>query len=479
MNWAPFGWAGFAHFIEWFFLAYFIAINAGYLALNFICIFSLRKSIPAGILNDMPQIYSGLEPPITIIVPAYNEESTITASVRSILHMNYPLLEIVIVNDGSTDNTLDELKKNLSLVPFPEAYRNRLDTETVHVIYTSLQHPNIRVIDKKNGGKADSINVGINVARYPLFCVVDADSILQPDSLRKVVQPFLEDKRVVAVGGTIRVANGCQISGGFIGKVGLPKSWLAMMQVVEYTRAFLIGRLGWSAINGLLIISGAFGVFHKETVISVGGFLHNTVGEDMELIVRIHRMLKKQKKDYSIVFLPDPVAWTEVPEDLYTLGNQRMRWQRGLSESLMGNLGLMFSRNGGAPGWVAFPFMLIFEWFGPLVEVAGYILMGIFYWLGYISWPVFMVFLFAALGLGILVSISSLMLESFSFNLYDKRRQMIWLIIASVLENIGYRQLNSIWRLIGLFQWIFRRKGKWGEMRRSSDWNKPVAELPS
>lgn len=469
-------WTGFSHFIEWFFLLYFLAINTGYLALNFVCIFSLRKSIPAGVLNDMPQFYSGLEPPVTIIVPAYNEETTITATIRSILHMSYPVLEIVIINDGSKDNTLAELKQSLSLEPFPEAYRYRLKTEAVHVVYESLLHPNVRVVDKKNGGKADSINVGINLARYPLFCVVDADSVLQPGSLRKVVQPFIEDKRVVAVGGTIRVSNGCEINGGYIGKIGLPKSWLAMMQVVEYTRAFLMGRLGWSAINGLLIISGAFGVFHKETVIDVGGFRNDTVGEDMELIVRIHRVMRQQKKDYRVEFLADPVAWTQVPEDLRSLGRQRTRWQRGLSESLMGNLGLMFSKNGGSPGWIAFPFMFIFEWLGPLVEVAGYILMCLFFWLGYIALPVFLVFLFAALGLGILVSISSLMLESLSFNLYEKRRHMIWLIIASVFENFGYRQINSVWRLIGLIQWIFRRKGKWGEMRRTADMKKKVAE---
>jgi cellulose synthase/poly-beta-1,6-N-acetylglucosamine synthase-like glycosyltransferase len=467
-------WTEFSHFIEWFFLLYFLAINIGYLALNFLCIFSLRKSIPVGVLNEMPQFYSGLEPPVTIIVPAYNEEATITATIRSILHMSYPVLEVVIVNDGSRDDTLEELKKSLSLVPFPEAYRYRLATEPVQEVYTSLLHPNVRVIDKQNGGKADSINAGINIARYPLFCVVDADSVLQPSSLRKVVQPFIEDKRVVAVGGTIRVANGCEINGGYIGKIGLPKSWIAMMQVVEYTRAFLMGRLGWSIINGLLIISGAFGVFHKETVINVGGFSNCTVGEDMELIVRIHRVLRQQKKNYRVMFLADPVAWTQVPEDFRTLGRQRTRWQRGLSESLMGNLGLMFSKNGGSPGWIAFPFMLIFEWFGPLIEVTGYILMSLFFWLGYIALPAFLVFLFAALGLGVLVSISSLMLESLSFNLYEKRRHMIWLIVASVLENIGYRQINSVWRLIGLIQWIFGRKGKWGEMRRNSDWKKNV-----
>ena len=476
MSWFSWSWADFIAFTEWFFLVYFIAISTGYLALNFICMLSLRKSIPAGVLGDMPQVYSGHEPPITIIIPAYNEAATISASIHSALHMHYPVMEVVIVNDGSKDDTLTALKNSLSLVPFPEAYRNRLHTEPVYAVYTSLQHPNIRVVDKKNGGKADSINVGINVARYPLFCVLDADSVLQADSLRKIVKPFLEDKRVVAAGGTVRIVNGCKITGGYLSKIGLPNNWLALLQVVEYSRAFLMGRLGWSAINGLLIISGSFGLFHKETVIDVGGFRHDTVGEDMELVVRMHRILRQQKKSYRVVFLSAPVAWTEAPESLRALGAQRARWQRGLAESLMGNFGLMFSRNGGVPGWLAFPFMLIFEWFGPFIEVAGYVLMGIFFWLGYIKWPIFLVFLFAAIGLGILVSISSLMLESLSFNHYDKRRQMISLIFVSVLENFGYRQLNSVWRLMGLLQWMFGRKGKWGEMRRSGEWQKNVAE---
>ena len=475
-SWFPWSWASFLEFTEWFFLFYFIAISTGYLALNFICMLSLRKSIPAGVLDDMPQVYSGLEPPVTIIVPAYNEQPTITASVRSLLHMNYPTLEIVIVNDGSTDDTLAELKQSLTLVPFPEAYRNRLATKPVHAVYISLQYPNIRVVDKENGGKADSINVGINAARYPLFCVVDADGVLQSDSLRKVVQPFLEDKRVVAAGGTVRIVNGCTINSGFIRKIGLPDSWLAMMQVVEYSRAFLMGRLGWSAINGLLIISGAFGVFHKETAIEVGGFRHDTVGEDMELVIRMHRILRQQKRAYRVVFRPDPIVWTEAPESLRVLGGQRTRWQRGLAESLVSNFGLMFSRNGGVPGWVAFPFMIIFEWLGPFVEVAGYLLMIVFFWLGYIKWPIFLVFLFAAIGLGILVSISSLMLESLNSNHYDKPSQMVGLICASVMENFGYRQINSVWRLMGLFQWMFGRKGKWGEMRRTGDWQEEAIE---
>ena len=247
---------------------------------------------------------------------------------------------------------------------------------------------------------------------------------------------------------------------------------LALFQVVEYLRAFLFGRLGWSALGGLLVISGAFGVFRKETAIQVGGYRTDTVGEDMELVVRMHRMLRRERQPYRIVFLPDPVCWTEAPEDLRTLKNQRVRWQRGLSESLVNNFGLMFSRNGGVPGWISFPFMMLFEWLGPLLEVLGYVLMTLFFVLGMISWQAFAVFLFTAIGFGILLSVSGLLLEEISFSLYKKPKHLLWLLFAVVAENFGYRQLNSVWRLMGLFRWMFGSKGKWGDMKRKASWQR-------
>ncbi len=464
-------WMEVIHFSQWLFFAYFICISGVYLALNVISAFKLKKYMPNLTLDGLPQVYSGIEPPVSIIIPAHNESAIIVATIHSMLHLNYPQFEILVVNDGSTDDTLDILKKNLDIIPFLVPYRRQLETKAVNEVYRSTKYQNVRVIDKENGGKADSINAGINAALYPVFCVVDADSILQRDSLKRVVQPFLEDQRVVAAGGTVRIANGCQVSGGFLKKIGLPTNWLAMLQVVEYIRAFLMGRVGWASFDALLIISGAFGLFRKDTVIEVGGYKSNTVGEDMELIVRIHRYMRKHERKYSIVFLPDPVAWTEAPEDFRSLMNQRVRWQQGLSESLFGNLGLMFSKNGGAVGWIAFPFMLIFEWFGPVVEVSGYVLFTLFYWLGYISWPVFAVFLFASIGLGFLLSVSSLLLEEVSFDLYKQPRQLFRLIIAALIDSLFLRPLCSIWRCMGLVRWIFARKGKWGKMRRQGDWH--------
>lgn len=465
-------WAALVEFSQWFFLIYFFALNAGYLMLNLSSLLVIRPYIASRALDILPQVSSGLEPPVSLLVPAYNEEATIASSLRSMLQLSYIHYEIVVINDGSRDQTLQVLQREFALVPFPEAYRVRIASKPVRGIYRSRLHPNLRVIDKENGGKADALNVGINASRYPLFCGVDADTVLQRDSLQRIVLPFLEDHRVVATGGTVRIANGCEVSGGFLTRIGLPTNLLALFQVVEYLRAFLFGRLGWSAIGGLLIISGAFGVFRKEIVIEAGGYRTDTVGEDMELVVRMHRLLRSRRQPYRVVFLPDPVCWTEAPEDMRTLKNQRIRWQRGLAESLSSNFGLMFSRNGGTPGWLAFPFMMVFEWLGPLIEVLGYVLMTLFFMLGMISWQVFAVFLFAAISFGLLLSISGLLLEEISFHLYKKPSHLLGLLFAVIMENFGYRQLNSLWRLMGLWRWMVGGKGKWGDMKRKANWQK-------
>ncbi len=339
-------------------------------------------------------------------------------------------------------------------------------------VWRSKRYPQLKVIDKANGGKADALNAGINAARYPLFCGIDADSVLERDSLQRVVKPFLRDSRIVATGGTVRVANGCTIEGGYLTRVDLPRNWLALFQVVEYLRTFLFGRLGWSVISGMLIISGAFGLFRKETVISVGGYRPNTIGEDMELVVRLHYELRKRRQPYRIEFLPDPVCWTESPEDLATLRNQRIRWQRGLSESLATNWRLMLLPNAGVPGWVAFPFMALFEWVGPLLELIGYGFMTVAWLSGTVAWSVFTSFMFVALGLGIMLSVSGLLLEEMSFHMYPKRGQLAKLLAVTVLENFGYRQLNSWWRLVGLYRWAFNTRSSWGVMKRSGAWQR-------
>lgn len=370
---------------QWLFLSYLLGLTAGYLTLNLVSMLSLRQYFEERALDGLPQSYTGFEPQISIIVPAYNEMTTIASSVRSLLQLNYSEYEIIVVNDGSKDRTIDVLRQEFALIPFPEAYNHQLRTKPVRAIYHSAKHANVRVIDKENGGKADSLNAGINLSIYPLFCCIDADSILQRDSLRRVVQPFLNDHRTIACGGTVRIANGCRVENGLLTKVGLPSNVLALFQIVEYLRAFLFGRLGWSPMNAMLIISGAFGLFHKDSVVTVGGYRSDTIGEDMELVIRLHHHFRLSGQPYRITFVPDPVCWTEAPEDLRTLKNQRIRWQRGLCDSLMDHVELCCHSKGGTVGWLAFPFMALFEWIGPAIEVFGYCLLFTGFLLGLVD----------------------------------------------------------------------------------------------
>lgn len=456
--------------ITWFIVAYFLILNTFYFVLAGIIIVTIKIRRKESIIDKLPQLHSDLQLPVSMLIPAYNEETTIVSSVRSMMQLNYSRYEVIVINDGSKDATLAALDKEFSLVRIHAVYPVNIPTQLVRGVYQSTRYPNLRVIDKVNGGKADSLNAGINFSAYPLFCSVDADSILERDSLSRVVRPFMKDVSVVATGGTVRPANGCTVQSGFLTRVSLPKGLLAKLQVVEYIRAFLFGRLGWSVVNGALVISGAFGVFKKETVIAAGGYRSNSIGEDMELVVRLHRFLRMKREPYKIIFVPEAVCWTEVPENMHTLRSQRIRWQRGLSESLSTNWGLMFSRTGGVAGHIAFPFMVLFEWLGPVFELAGYIFMGITWAAGWTSGNAIAVFLFVAVGLGFLLSISGLLLGEMLFHLYPKKRHLLIMSLVAAFENFGYRQLNSYWRLLGLYYWLRNKEAVWGKMKREGTW---------
>ena len=464
--------AGGMEVLEWLFLGYFVCVNGGYFALYALALGEVRRQLQVRTLEDLPRAYSGLEPPVSILVPAYNEEATIATSVRSMLQLDYPEFEVIVVNDGSRDGTMQALRDAFALLPFPEAYWRRVEVKPVRGIYRSARYPNLRVIDKENGGKADALNAGINASRFPLFCGVDADSVLERGSLRRVVAPFVEDPHVIASGGIVRIANGCEVRDGFLESVALPRRLLPLLQIVEYLRAFLFGRMGWTPLNAVLIISGAFGLFRKETVVAAGGYRHDTVGEDMELVVRLHRMHRETGRPYRIVFVPDPICWTEAPESLRVLRSQRTRWQRGLAESLTLNLSLAFGRRAGPPGWLAFPFMAVFEWLGPVVEVAGYVLMVAGFAFGAVSAEALAAFLLLAVGLGISLSVCALLLEEISFHVYKRPRELATLAAIAVIENFGYRQLVSLWRLEGLWKWATGAKARWGEMTRTASWQR-------
>jgi cellulose synthase/poly-beta-1,6-N-acetylglucosamine synthase-like glycosyltransferase len=461
-------WIQFLLAVQWFFLLYFILLNGTYLFLNVLSVIYIRKYTSERDIDEIPPFYSAFAPPISIIVPAHNEEKSIVASLRSLFQIIYPDYEIIVVNDGSQDETLQVLIDEFSLIPMPETYTAALKTEKIKTIYSSTGHYNLRVIDKENGGKADSLNAGISISANELVCCVDADSILQPDSLIRAVQPFIEKPETIACGGSIRIVNGCKLSGAYLSKVALPKNNLALTQVVEYLRAFLFGRLGWSPLNAVLIISGAFSVFRKQALLSVGGYRTDTVGEDMELVVRLHHHYRLNRQKYHITFVPDPICWTEVPEDLTTLGNQRARWQRGLGESLWAHRKLFFHPKSGIVGWLAMPFMLFFELLSPLIELAGYVFMFVGFGLGIISPEAFVAFLLIAIGMGLLLSLSALLLEEMSFHMYAKISDIFRLLGAILMENLGFRQLSILWRVRGLFEWLTGKNG-WGEMRRTQN----------
>lgn len=456
--------------LEHFFVGYLALMAAGYLVLNLLSVSALERYVHRVRPDDGLMAFDQVAPPVSILVPAYNEEGSIVSSVRSLLQLTYPEFEVIVVNDGSKDGTLASLIEGFSLAPIDEPHRQPLKTAEVRQIYRSTVFPNVTVVDKDNGGKADALNAATNLARFPYLCSVDADSILQRDSMKRVMRAFLNDPTTIAAGGTIRIANGCRVKDGFLQQVGLPRSPLALFQIVEYFRAFLFGRMGWHPLNGLLIISGAFGVFRRDALERIGGYRTDTVGEDMDLVVRLHREYKQSGEPYRIAFVPDPICWTEAPEDVKTLCTQRARWQRGLGESLTRNIGLMFSRRGGAAGWLAYPFMTVFELLSPLVELCGYIGLLLAWLTGAIDPSSALAFLALAVGLGVMLSVSALLLEEASFHLYQSSRQLWTLIAVAIIENFGYRQLVSAMRLIGFLKWATGSKASWGAMKRSGKW---------
>jgi cellulose synthase/poly-beta-1,6-N-acetylglucosamine synthase-like glycosyltransferase len=430
---------------------------------------SVRRYLKSSSLDDLDPAYSTVHLPISLVVPAYNESASIVTSIKALLQLEYPDFEVVVVNDGSKDNTLDKLITAFQLSPYPEAYRKQVACKPVRATYRSARYRNLRVVDKENGGsKADAANAGINVCRNPLVAIVDADGVLQRDSLKRAVRPFLENPETVAAGGAIRIANGCRLREGFLEEIDLPRNPLALVQVIEYLRSFLFGRMGWEPLGAVLIVSGAFGVFRRTTLIEVGGFNPHAVGEDMELIVRIHRIMKEQGRRYHIGFIPDPVCWTDAPENLKDLASQRTRWHHGLGQALMLNKSLLLNPRGGTVTWLAAPFYILFELLGPIIEAVGFVLFVVGIALGLIDWSQAGIFMLLALSLGMLMSICAIMLEEFSFPVYRKPRQLALLYAAALLESFGYRQLTVWWRLKGFFRWITGRRHKWETITRSA-----------
>ena len=458
--------------VQSFYLGYFIILNCIYLALTIISLRVLPRFMQRQTIHKFPHTETGFEPPISLVVTAYNEEAVIVPTIKALLQLDYPEYEILIVNDGSKDNSLAVLTQEYALEALPMAFRQRIKHKPVKTVYQSKLHPNLRVIDKENGGsKADASNAGINGARYGLFMPLDADTILERDCLKLMVQPFMMNPHTVGVGGNVRILNGCEVRDGYLYETNLPKNWLALFQVLEYTRAFLSGRVGWNYFNALPLISGAFGLFQKEAVIEVGGYSHKSLGEDMDLVLRLHRHFRLRGKPYRIDFVVDPVCWTEAPETLSILKKQRVRWQRGLFDCLWENRQLLFHPRGGPVGWMSFPFLLFLEGISPIFESFGLLFFIACFSTGLVNGEGTISFLLLSFGTGFLLSISSILLEEITFRTYPKKKDLMMLLVAAFVENFGYRQLMSLWRLEGIIKWILRTESSWGTMTRNASWS--------
>lgn len=453
-------------------IAYFLLLNLVYFVTSLLAFIRLREHSPElDAYADSLMLSASFMPPITIIAPAFNEEATCVESTNSLLALEYPEYEVLVVNDGSRDATLARMIEAFDLRPAARMQSSYIPTSDIREIYQSKRVPNLWVIDKENGGKADSLNTGINHCLSPLFCAIDADSLLEKSALAGIVRPYIENSDTVAVGGIIRIVNGSKVSNGIVSDIAMPTNLLARFQVLEYFRAFLAGRMGWESINATFIISGAFGLFHRKTVVEAGGYAtkrtgFETVGEDIELVIRLHRWCREQQRPYRISYVPDPVAWTECPESLKILQRQRSRWQRGLLEATTHHMKMLLNPRYGRIGLLAFPYFLLLEGFGPIVEALGYLL---FVWQLFFGPPTSFLFVMAlflaTFMLGMALSFLAISLEEIAFKRYPKFADVWQLFWLSILESFGYRQLNAWWRLHGVYSFLLGKK-EWGKMER-------------
>lgn len=454
----------------WLFLAYGVLICTGYI---FAAVFSFIEIKEYKRSHNLPDEGAMLQsvnlPPVSILAPAYNEEAKVVENVRSLITVNYPSYEIVVINDGSKDGTLARLIDTFSMVKDEMLTYNFIPTKEVRGVYKSQikAFKNLTVIDKENGGKDDELNTGINICRHDIVCCIDVDCILEKDAMLKLIKPFLNnDKKVIASGGVIRVANSCIIEDGRILEVRLPKNFIARAQVLEYFRAFLMGRMAWSRLDGLLLISGAFGMFDKETVIEAGGYNHKTVGEDMELLVRMRRVMHEKKIPYTVGFIPDPLCWTEVPQTWKVLQRQRNRWTRGTIETLMLHKKMLYNKKYGILGMLSMPYWLFFEWLAPIIEFVGILLFLFLLVFGKIDWGMFSAFFIVVYTFSLLYSVTALFFEEYSFQQYKKPKYMFRLLGTALMEPLFYHPYVMWAAIMGNID-LMRGKKTWGAMQRT------------
>lgn len=458
-----------SYFLDKIFISYAFLLIFSYSILSIISGISLRHYLRKNSFVDYSVILdSPLSPSVSVLVPAFNEARSIVDNVESIYTIHYNNFDVIIINDGSTDSTFEELEKAFKLVKVDFALNMEIPTKDVRGVYKSslTTFSNLIVVDKENGGKADALNAGINVSDRDLFMAIDADSILEPDAVLKLVKPFLErtDRRVIAAGGVVRIVNSCMVEKGRITEVRVPKNMLARMQVLEYTRAFLMGRMAWAQLDGLIIISGAMGMFDRDVVVQSGGYAH-TIGEDMELVVRIRRYMSENREKYKIEYVPDPLCWTEAPVNLKVFGRQRSRWTRGTIETLTDHSKIFFSPRYGSMGMLGYPFWFLFEWLAPLIEVLGVIYVLVLYLTDNLSVDFILITFLFVYAFAVFFSTWAILFEELTFHRYERKMDVFRLWIAAVLEPFLLHPLNLYFAFKGNIQYVMGNR-KWGRMDR-------------
>ncbi|RYE56290.1 MAG: glycosyltransferase family 2 protein [Sphingobacteriales bacterium] len=451
-------------------LLYSTLLLSGYLFIGIYSIGEVRNYLRKNSFTDYRVLAGSSEAPsISILAPAYNEGANIIENVRSLLSINYNNLEVIIINDGSKDDSLDKLIAAYDLYKADFFVNPQIATKDVKGVYKSRKpvYRKLIVVDKQNGGKADALNVGVNIAQNNYIVCIDVDCILEQDALLKLAKPFLEttNQRVIATGGVIRIANSCIIENGRLVKVNLPEQFLPRVQTLEYIRAFLLGRMAWSRLNGLLLISGAFGAFDRDIVIKCGGYNHNTVGEDMELVVRMRRYMEEQKEPYRVSFIPDPLCWTEAPASFKILGRQRNRWTRGTIETLQLHKVMFLNPKYGLLGMLSYPYWFFFEFLAPIVEFLGFVSFLIFVLLGLIHWSFFLGLLFFIFSFGFLYSVFAILMEVLTYNQYKRSKDVLKLVATAFLEPFIFHPF-VVWSAIMGNIDLLRKKNAWGEMTR-------------
>nr|WP_315240311.1 glycosyltransferase [uncultured Flavobacterium sp.] len=458
--------------IHYFFLIFSVFAIASYIILAIIsAVETIEYTKKNSFINYKEILSSTFSPSISIIAPAYNESLNIVENVRSLLSSHYVNYDVIIVNDGSKDDSLSKLIQAYDLVQIDHLINEHIKTKPLRKgVYKSTNpaFDKLTVIDKENGGKADALNMGLNMSKNRYVACIDVDCLLLEDALQKMIKPFLEstDTKVIASGGVIRIANSCIVNDGKLLDINFPKTWLEQGQILEYLRAFLLGRMAWSRLNGLLVISGAFGLFDKKIAIDVGGYDTNTVGEDMEIIVRMRRHMEELKEKYKVAYIPDPLCWTEAPDNYKTFISQRNRWTRGTIETLRKHRKIAFNPNYRSLGLISYPYWLVFERLAPIIEVAGILYFGILIALDQVRWDYALAFIILAYMFSVMFSIVAIFSEELTYHQYKKKSIGFKLIIIAFLEPFVIHPIILYSAIKGNINYYFYKKIEWGHMTR-------------